>query len=164
MSSTKSGSSSQKAPQSANASAALSATSTRITLIRVGHDDEVFAQFLAHRAHDANILIEVEADFDLDAVKALIGETARTLRDFRRLFGIKSRGVDRNFVPALAAQELIKRNTAHFAENIPQRDIDAAQRDDADAARAELFVTAAHVGRIPDLVDLCRVHADQQRL
>ena len=50
-----------------------------VALIRIGHDDKIFAQFFAYRAYDANILIKIETDFDLHAVKTLIGKTARAL-------------------------------------------------------------------------------------
>ena len=118
----------------------------------------------AHRADDANILLQVEANFDLDAVKTLIGESARPRRHFCRLFGIERRRIDGNFIAALAAQELIDRNAADFAKDIPQRDVDAAQSNDTDAARAEFLVTTSEVSFVPDLVDLRRVHTDQQRL
>src|SRR5512145_2598434 len=44
----------------------------RITLICVRHDDEVVAEFPAYPAHDANILTQVETDFDFDPMKALL--------------------------------------------------------------------------------------------
>ena len=118
----------------------------------------------AHRADDANVLLQIEADFDFDAMKSLIGKSARARRHFFRLFRIKRRSVDRNFIAALAAQELIQRNAADFAKNIPQRDVDAAQSHDTDAARAELLVTTSKVSFVPDLVDRRRIHTDQQRL
>ena len=133
-------------------------------MVRVGHDDKIFAQFFAYRAHDANILIKIETDFDLHAVKSLLGKTARASSDLRRFFGIKRRGINWNFVPALTAKKLVERHAARFAENIPQRDVDAAQGDDADAARAELFMSAANVSLVPNLIDLGRIHTDKQRL
>src|SRR5688572_505079 len=135
-----------------------------VPLIRIGHHDEVLAQFRAHRAYDANILIEVEADFDLDTVKTLIREGTRALRHFRRLFGIERGSVNRDVVPALAAKQLIEGHTARLAENIPERDVDPAECHDADTARAELFMAAPDIDLVPNLVDLRRVHADQQRL
>src|SRR5687768_7690118 len=49
-----------------------------VALVRVGHDDEVFAELLTHGSHDANILIEIETDLDLYAMKSLVGKSART--------------------------------------------------------------------------------------
>ena len=164
MSSTKSGSSNQKAPASANAWRRLDADVDAVTLIGVGHDDEVFAELLAHGADDTNVLIEIEADFDFYAVKPLLGEPTRPAGNFRRLFGIERGGIYRDFVAHFAAEQLIERHAARLAENIPKRDVDAAQGDDADASGAELLMAAADISGVPNLIDVRRIHADQQRL
>src|SRR3990170_2157458 len=49
----------------------------RVALVRVGHHDEVFAELPAYRPHDSNILIQIEPDFDLDAMKTLLGKSLR---------------------------------------------------------------------------------------
>src|SRR4030095_4126199 len=134
-----------------------------VALIRVGHDDKIFAQFFAYRAYDANILIKIETDFDLHAVKPLIGKPARASSDLRRFFGIKRRGINWNFVATLPAKKLVERHAARFTQDIPQRHVDAAQGDDADATRGEFLMPAAHVNSVPDRIDLRRIHADEQR-
>src|SRR3989304_7311660 len=52
----------------------------RVALVRVGHHDKVFAEFRTHRADDSNILIQIEADFDLYAMKTLLGKSPRSFR------------------------------------------------------------------------------------
>src|SRR3990172_2176051 len=62
----------------------------RVPLVRVGHHDEVLAELRTHRADDSNILIQIEPNFDLDAMKTLLGKSPRSFRHLSRLFVIKS--------------------------------------------------------------------------
>ena len=135
-----------------------------ISLVRVGHDGEVVAELRAHGTNDSNVLGQVETNFDFYAMKGPLGERASPLRHFRRFLGIKSRRVHRNLIATLAAQQFINRHSAHLAENVPKRDVDAAQRNDANAPGAELFMPASDVSLLPNLIDLNGIHADQQGL
>src|SRR6478672_1113484 len=135
-----------------------------VALVGVRHYGEILAQLVTHRTDDADILIEIEADFDLDPVKTLLGESARPTRYFGRLFGVERGGVNRNFLARFAAKKLIDGKSASFPEYVPQRDIDPAQSNDADAAAAEFFVSAAYVGFVPDRLDISGIYADDQRL
>jgi hypothetical protein len=90
-----------------------------VSLVGVGHDDEVSPQLLTHGPNDSNILIEMEPDFDFHAVKSLLGKSARALGHFRWLLRIESRCVNRNFLAHFSTQEIIEWHASYLAENIP---------------------------------------------
>ena len=64
-------------------------------------------------------------------------------------------------VPHLAAEQLIERHAGALALDVPQRDVDAAHRVEEHAAVPPV---RAHVARLPDVLDLVDVAADQERL
>src|SRR4029077_17435041 len=79
-----------------------------VTLVCVGHDNEVLAQLLPDSANYLNILIQVETDFNFYAVKSLFCKRAGPLCHLGRLFRIKSRRINRDFVATFPTKELIE--------------------------------------------------------
>ena len=72
----------------------------------------------------------MEAHFDLRGAKASLLKCESFLNDLCRLLRIESRGIDTNLLSHAPAQEFEDRLAFRFAENIPKRNIDAAQGDD----------------------------------
>ncbi len=68
--------------------------------------------------------------------------------------------VSANVVAHRAAPELVAGNAVDFAEDVPQRDVDAADRGAADDAVAVPEVLAVH--HLPEVLDPRGVFADQE--
>ena len=130
----------------------------------VGHEREVGSQRRTHGAHDLDVLGEVEAHLDLDAVEAPFRELLGLLHRGRGCLGIERGGVDLDRVAALAAQQLVHRHSLDLAGDVPQRDIHAAEGHHPDPSGTEGANAGAEVGRVPDLLDGEWVHADKKRL
>ena len=64
-------------------------------------------------------------------------------------------------VPDLAAEQLIERHPGALALDVPERDVDAAHRVEEHRPVAPV---RAHVARLPDVLDLVDVAADEERL
>ena len=66
-------------------------------------------------------------------------------------------GVHPHRVPAFAAQKLVDRHPVEFARNVPQRDVDGAQRPHHSGSPE--MEAAVHI--LPVMLDAQRVLADQ---
>ena len=62
---------------------------------------------------------------------------------------------------AFAAQQLVERHAGALALDVPQRDVHAAHRVEQHRAVAPV---RAHIRRLPDVLDLVDVAADEERL
>src|SRR5215211_2914268 len=76
-----------------------------ITLVGVGHDNKILAKLLAHSVDDANILIEIEPNFNFNTMKALLGKVIGALDDFGYFFRVERRGVNWYLITKLAAEK-----------------------------------------------------------
>src|SRR5262245_16531029 len=133
-----------------------------ITLIGIGHDREIFAQLSPDGADNRNVLREIEADLNFERVKSLLCQSHGLLHDALHSIRIERRGVNPHFLSTRSTEQLIDREPFYFSQNIPERDINAAQGYNADPARAQCANATTEIGFVPYLLDIARVHSDQQ--
>ncbi len=100
------------------------------------------------------------ADLHADVPKAACHPGARVLFHFREA-GAARVVVAVGAVPDLAAEELIERHPGALALDVPERDVHAAHRVEEHRPVAPV---RAHVARLPDVLDLVDVAADEERL
>src|SRR5918992_6289909 len=90
-------------------------------------------------------------------------ELAGKARSFAMTFdAVETRGIGLNARAKHAAEELRHRLPAHFAGNVPERDVDAADRADHRAFLA--VVTRVVVHAVPQHLGLQRILAYQEML
>ena len=105
---------------------------------------------------------------DLNAVKPFSTIAGRELAEPLRLAALvevlhlppAEMAVEPHVVAHRAAPELVARDAVHLAEDVPERDVDAAHRRAADDVVAVPEVLAEH--HLPEVLDPRRVLADDQ--
>ena len=129
---------------------------------RVGRSDRFAGRSggVAGRAACAVTGIARGADLDPDVAEAALHRRAGVLLDFLEA-GAAGVEVTVGAVAHLAAEQLVERQAGALTLDVPQRDVDAAHRIEQDRAVAPV---RAHVARLPDVLDLVDVAADQERL
>src|ERR1051325_6830487 len=127
--------------------------------VGVAHERELGTDGLAHRAHALDVARDIEADLHLDAAVAQLRQRQRALDDFLDIVRVERGRVDLDARARLVAQQLIYGSAFGFAADVPQRTVQARERDEADAAEPELTRARAEVELLPDAIDIGRVHA-----
>ena len=120
----------------------------------------VLAQDVAGEPHPLLVGFGVEADLDLGARKALVGDPLELRRQL--VLGVAGeiavRGVDRDPVAPEAAQQLAHRQAQRLAERVVDRDVDAARAGGQLALQAEVVAPADDVA--PDQLAVVELAAD----
>ena len=102
------------------------------------------------------------AEAQLHRLVAFVLILWRLGREFVERRAVEAARVNRNPRLRAAAEQTIHRLLRGLAEQVPQRDVDRADRDHADALAAERHRLAIHV--LPEKLDVPRIRADEQRL
>ena len=95
------------------------------------------------------------------ALIALVLVLRRLRRELVERRAVEPARVDGNARLGAPAEQAIHRLLRGLAQEIPQRDVDRADRDHADALAAERHRLAIHV--LPEEFDVPRIRADEQR-
>ena len=103
-------------------------------------------------------------DVEFERGEALLHHPPRprraTLRRARGIVAIAAVGIEADAVAELAAEQPVEGLARGLRRKVPQRDLDAAQRDQEDAAlRAREDMIAAEL--LPAIFDIARILADQ---
>ena len=134
-------------------------------MIGVEHQPDLRTHRLAHGADEGDVLRNAEADLEFDRAKPFF-DVALDLRDdvVERIAGVApvgACGVGRNAGPQRATHELVNGCLEVLALDVPQRDVDTADRADRQPLLplvAELIIEC-----LPDPIGGQRVLADQER-
>ena len=137
-----------------------------VALVGVDRDHEVVTGRVAARldARSASTAGGLRAELELAAAEAHLeplGDLARGSRS-ATVAVVAADDVDREAV-AVAAPELGERASERLADRVPDGGVDAGERDQPDAAIAQL-VERHRVAELPAALDCERVLADQARL
>ncbi len=147
--------------------------------VAIDHDVDAFADRFAHRGHAGFGVADRLKPFDGrgfwdghalesgvtvgDGLPGEIGEAsgvggARLIHRFH--FSAAEMAVSANIVADRAAPEFVTGDAMHFAKDVPQGDVDAADRRSADDACGMPKVLAVH--HLPKVLDPCGVFANQE--
>ena len=76
------------------------------------------------------------------------------------IIAVAAIGIEANAIAELPAEQPVERLASGLRRNVPERNLDAAQRDEEDAAlRAREDVISAEL--LPAILDIARILADQ---
>ena len=135
----------------------------RVALVGVDRDHEVVARDLAHDARALGILgRRARSELELAAAEAHLEPLLDLGADLVRGAVVAADDVDREPV-AVAAPELGERPSERAADRVPDRRVDARERDEADPPIAQL-IERDRVAELPAALDGEGVLADQARL
>ena len=136
--------------------------------VGVGHDVDAGADRLAHGAHQIEVALHAfgavdraPAEAQLHGAVAGVLVAARFRRELVERRAVQAAGVDRNAPLGPAAEQAVDRLAGGLAEHVPERDVDRADRDHAEALAAPGHGLAVHV--LPEELDVPRILADEQR-
>ena len=137
--------------------------------VGVGHDVDAVADRFAHGANQVEIALHAggavhrsPAKTQLHRLVAFLLVAFRFGLEFAQLDAVQAAGVNRNARLRPASEQPIDGLFGRFAQNVPQRDVNRADRDHADSLAAESHGLAIHV--LPEEFDVPRIASDQQRL
>jgi len=103
-------------------------------------------------------------DVEFESRESLLHHAPRprraAVRRARRVVAAAAIGVEANAIAEFPTQQPIERLASRLCRNVPQRNLDAAQRNEEDAAlRAREDVIPAEL--LPAILDIARILADQ---
>ena len=137
-----------------------------VGVVGVDHDGHLVADRAAHRLAQPHILVDPEAELELDRGKPLGDALVRLLDQIGERIAaalpIKAGGIGLDARAQRPAQQPMHRQPEMAGLQIPQRDVDRAQGLDREALLA--VVAQPVVEALPDRLGRQRVGADQERL
>ena len=138
--------------------------------VGIGHDVDVGADGIDHGSHELDVLGDPSLALERAVRKPLL-DGREALLDPRRglaservevLGGIEPARVGAERRAHLPAEQAVDRHSELLPEQVPQRDVDRADRVKHDSAPADVQGRAVH--RLPDVRDLGGRPADDERL
>ena len=134
-------------------------------MIGVDHQPHVRPDGIAHGGDDFQVFLDVEADLDLDGMKAF-GSVSGGFRGYvghplDTVLAERAGGIGAHRLAKAAAEEGGDRGTEMLALDVPQGDVDAAQRGDGQAPLA--LVAHQVVETDPQALRLQRITPQQGR-
>src|SRR4051794_34993317 len=129
----------------------------------VDQDRDGAGSGLDRRGRELDVLRRVLAErspAELDRGEALVAEPTDALAHLRRVVRHQHRGVRAHLVALLRAEQLAHRLALRLALDVPERDVDAADRVQRDPAAADVDQAAVHL--LPEPLDVRRILTDEQ--
>ena len=137
--------------------------------VSVGHHVDTIADSFPNRAYQGDIVLHAcrairgpPAETQLHGLVAFIFVPLGLGGQFAQLDAIKPAGVDRNSRLGFPTQQPVHRLFGRLAKEVPQRDVDCADRCHPDSLSAERHRFSIHV--LPKELNVPRVGSDQNWL